>query len=67
MAAAVLQSGHGAGDGGCGTVLLIHVVTVARASVGISVRAQELIDLGIRPRELHGIGVRGDVEVRVLL
>jgi hypothetical protein len=49
------------------TVLLIHVVTVARASVGISVRAQELIDLGIRPRELHGIGVRGDVEVRVLL
>jgi hypothetical protein len=26
-----------------------------------------LIGLGIRPRELHGVGVRGDVEVGVLL
>jgi hypothetical protein len=56
-----------AGDGGCGAVLLIHVVTVARASVGIGVRARELIGLSIRPRELHGVSVRWDVEVEVLL
>jgi hypothetical protein len=56
-----------AGDGGCGAVLLIHVVTVARASVGIGIRARELIGLSIRPKELHGVIVRWDVEVEVLL
>jgi hypothetical protein len=55
------------GDGGCGAVLLIHVVAVDRTSVGIGVRARELIGLSIRPRELHGVSVRWDVEVEVLL
>lgn len=45
---------------------LIHIVAIARASVGIGVLAQELINLHIRPRELLNVG-RGDVQVNVLL
>jgi hypothetical protein len=32
-----------------------------------SMSEPSLIGLGIRPKELHGVGVRGDVEVGVLL
>jgi hypothetical protein len=62
-----VRDGGGAGDGCRDTVLLIHVVVVARASLGIGVCARELIGLGIRPSELHGVRVRGDAEVVVLL